>query len=348
MKTPQFVKSRTLKNKTCNNSQSGNAAIIGLVALVVLAVAALAYTSGYLTGDEKKADNMVAAPDAASTETANAVQAPAPQQEIDIEPGNPVVAKIGEDEITRMDIFNFIQTLPPQTRQLPMQQLFPMATAQVVNMRLVNEKSQKAKIDNDPLVKERLEAAKREIIPAVYLQRAVEKAIDEERLQSAYDTYTRNFPQTEEVKARHILVEDETKATDLIKQLSEGGSFEELAKEHSTDTTSENGGLLGYFVQAEVVPEFGSAAFTQEIGAVSEKPIKSQFGYHIIKVEEKRMRPPASFEQAKPFLQGQLRQIVTNEIVQKWRDEAGVVVFDINGNDIEPASGESDEEAEKE
>lgn len=327
--------------------EKGNAVVIVLVALVIVAIGGMAYFSGFLAKEDRTAD--ATAPAAVETASGEeAVKAPAPTEQQEIKPGNPVVAKVGDRNITRMDVFGFMQTMPAETRQLPMDQLFPLVQNQMINMALVKEKSAKVNLDNDPLVKEQLEAAKQNIVPVVFLQREVEKQLDDERLKAAYDQYVANFPEIQEVKAKHILVDDEALAKDLIKQIAEGKSFEELAKENSKDSTAENGGELNYFAKADVVPEFGEAAFTQEIGVVSPEPVKTQFGYHIIKVEERRQRPPAEFEQAKPFLAGQLRNAVTNEIVQKWREEAGVELYDINGDKIEPAAGEEEPaEAEK-
>lgn len=324
-----------------HSKESGNVVVIVLVVLVIAAIGGMAYFSGHLAKKDRAAESE-AAP-AVETASGEAAEAPTSESQTEIKPGNPVVAKIGDQEVTRIDVFNFMQTLPAETRQLPMDQLFPLVQNQLINMALVKEKASEVNLDNDPLVKQQLAAAKENIVPVVFMQREVEKELNDTRLKAAYDQYVANFPEIEEAKSRHILVEDEALAKDLIKQLNDGGSFEDLAKEHSTDGTAQNGGELGYFAKTDVVPEFGEAAFSQEIGAISAAPVKSEFGFHVIKVEERRQRPPATFEQAKPFLAGQLRNAVTNEIVAKWREEAGVEIFDINGDAIEPAAGEEAE-----
>lgn len=332
---------------TNRKHESGNAVIIVLVALVVAAVGGMAYMSGHLASKDRADET--GQPSAVETASGEIEVAEVDQAEqTPIKPGNPVVAKIGDRDVTRLDVFNFMQTMPANTRQLPMDQLFPLVQDQVINLALVNEKAAKVNLDNDPLVKQQLEAAKKQIVPVVFIQREVEKAITEDRVKAAYEDYKANFPEIEETRALHILVDDEKQAENLIKQINDGATFEELAKEYSKDPTGEKGGDLGFFLKTDVVPEFGEAAFTQEIGVVSTKPVKTEYGYHVIKVEERRMRPPADYEQAKPFLEGQLRQVVTNEIVQKWRDEAKVELFDINGEAIEPAAGEETAEpAEK-
>lgn len=349
-------------HKDTAKTQQGNAIVITLVAVVVIAVGALAFFSGKITGDaaqeitaQEPASETTAAADQtpaageseqeeeASTQTAEA----APEEQTVIEPGNPVVAKVNGEEINRIDVFNYIQTLPAETRQLPVTQLFPLALDQVVNSKIIGDKVDDVDLDNDPQVQEQLEAAKEQIVRTVYLQKEVEKGITEERMQEAYDAYKEAFQEVEEIRARHILVDEESKAKQLIKELKDGASFEELAKENSKDGTAENGGDLGYFVTSEVVPEFGEVANELSEGEMTQKPVESQFGYHIIKIEDKRMREAASFEQAKPFLEGQLRRAVLDKLVRDWRDEADIVRYDINGNEIEPASGEEEPPAEE-
>ena len=326
-------------------SQKGSALIIGLVAVIVVGVGLLAYFSGQMTGKK--------AADADGNSVAEAVEqaaAQVPEQPATIiEPGNPVVGKVNGQDITRLDVFNFIQTLPAQTQQQPVSQLFPFALEQVINSVIVNEKVQNVNLDNDPQVREQLEAVKQQIVRTVYLQQEVEKGLTEERLQEAYALFLENQPpeQVPEAKARHILVEDAALARDLIKQINDGGDFEALAQEHSTDATAQTGGDLGYFAEAEVVPEFAQAAFALDIGSVTQRPVESQFGFHVIKLEEKRLRPPPTFEQSRAFLEGQLRRALLDNLVAGWRGEAEIQRFDINGAEVaatEPAAGEESEE----
>jgi len=324
-----------MSKKNESRKESGNAVVIVLVVLVVVAVGALAFLSGKMISKEEAVSPGSPAP---SQQQAQANQPP-PQERIVVEPGNPVVAKIGKTEIMRVDVFNFIQQLPEKARQQPVQQLFPLAMEQVINARIIEAKTAKVNLDKDPEVKKQMEAAKKQIVRNVYIQNEVTKKLTDERLKQAYGQYTANFPDIEEVKARHILVESESKARGLISQLNEGASFEDLAKANSTDATAANGGELGYFAQGDVVPAFSDAAFKTEVGSYTKKPIKTEFGFHVIKVEEKRKRPPADFKTAKPFLETQLRRVALDEVIQGWRDEANIERFDINGKPIEPAAG---------
>jgi len=122
----------------------------------------------------------------------------------------------------------------------------------------------------------------------------------------------------EEVHARHILVANEDAAKKIIADLKKGGDFAALAKQHSTDPGAQNGGDLGFFKKDDMVPAFAEAAFALKPGEISATPVKTQFGYHVIKVEERRAAPPPSFEEAKE----ELRQRVIQEAVSKVSDAA--------------------------
>ena len=345
------------KSHTFRNKERGNTAIIALVVLVLVAVGAIAYLTTQM--DEKpsaeKPAGVAAAATTADVQTAAGEEAKSEEAAppLDIKPGNPVVAKLDGKDITRLDVFRFIQTLNPQTQQAPIDQLFPLALNEIINSEIISNKASKVNLDNDKAVKEQLAAAKTQIVRGVFIQREIEKATTEERLKAAYDLYVKSFPEIPEIKTRHILVEDEKLAKDLIKQLSEGGDFVALAKEHSIDATKDKGGDLGYISkQSQVIPVFMDAVFALKTGETSKKPVKSEFGYHIIEAQETRNRPPAEFEQAKPFLASQLQAAVMNELLSNWRKEAKVSVFDINGEaikpaDAEPSSGESAEEPAK-
>lgn len=357
--------------KNMNKSQRGNAVVIVLVVLAVVAVGALAYLSGNIATDDKMADTAVvaaaetdtdaaedvavedaaASEDAAAdattetdeeTQTADATPAedaaePA-EPAMKIEQGNPVVAKVGGEDVTRLDVLNFVQTLPPNLRQLPLEQLFPLAQDQVVNAKVIESNVKADEVVDNEQVQRQLEETRKQILQRAYLEKIVSEKMTDKRLQKAYKKAVTDEPDVEEVKAAHILVKEEAKAKEIIAKLNEGGDFAELAKENSTDGTAENGGSLGYFAKADVVPEFADAAFSQKEGTYTKEPVKSQFGFHIIKVEEKRVRPKPSFEDSKPYLEQQLSRELLEETVEGWKKDAKIEVYDINGNPVEEKS----------
>ncbi len=248
-----------------------------------------------------------------------------------IEAGNPIVAILDGKEIKREDILRFIQQMAPQIKRQPIETLYPFALDQLINNQLISQKVAGADLGDDPMVREQMAAIKNNVIRTVFMQKEVEKRITEARIKKEYEQYKKAFPDVEEVKAAHILVEDEAKAKTLIEELDTGADFAELAKINSKDNSALEGGVLNYFTKTEVVPAFAEAAFAIKVGEYSESPVKSKFGYHIIKVQEKRNRPPVDFETAKPQIQVQLRSVILEEVLQEWKDSAKVEKFDING-----------------
>lgn len=255
---------------------------------------------------------------------------------------NPVLAKVNDQEIRRQDIVKLVNAMPQQMQQIPLQQLLPMALEQTISNALVDQKAKDSGLQNDPDVKKQLAQAKEQLIRSKYIENAVEARLTEDRLRESYDGYVAGFPELDEVKAAHILVDDEKLAKDLVKKLAAGEDFAALAKEHSKDGSAENGGALGYFAENEVVPEFAKAAFETEVGSYTKSPVKSEFGFHIIKVDEKRKRPPAPFEQVEPFLKQELQRGILDEILTEWKSAATIERFDVNGNPLPetaPAAG---------
>lgn len=268
----------------------------------------------------------------AEEKAAEAQAEPAKADEIVI--GDPVVAKMGTEEIKRSDVLNFIGTLPPQVQEMPVKDLFPMALDQVLNDRIVGKKAEQAKLEADPEVSKQLALAKAQIVRNVYIERELAKAVSQKDLLKAYEKALEGFERVDEVHARHILVKDEAAAQEIIKKLDEGKPFEELAKESTDAQTAVNGGDLGFFAKGQMIPEFSDAAFALEPGTYTKTPVKTQFGYHIIKVEEKRKRPEPQFEAVKPQLEAQVRREKLNSMLESWQKEASIKKFDINGRPV--------------
>lgn len=296
--------------------------VIALIAIIAAVGGAIALNSGKGVADSEKGKEATAAAD----------QKKAEGDEPMIKLGNPVVAIVDGKEIKRGDVFEFISQLPPNVRQMPIQQLFPMAQEQVINNMVISQKADAANLEDDQKVKDLEKQAKEQIIRNVYIQRQVDAQITPQKLQEAYQDMLKQMGKVQEVEARHILVKDEATAKKLIKELEGGADFATLAKENSTGPSAKNGGELGYFSKDQMVPEFANAAFALDKGAFTKDPVKTQFGWHIIEVEDKRVRPAPKFEQVKPQLEAQMRQKVLGELVKSWQEESKVEVFDINGD----------------
>lgn len=309
------------------------------IALALLIGAGAGYGAFYVMDSKGNADQAApaveAAADVSPAAEAPASVEPAASEEKTHGADDPVVAKVDGAPIYRTDVLEFMKTLPPQLQQADPKSIFPMAIGQVINGKIVDEKVKAESVENSPEVAKRLAEAKIQIARAVYAEQAIQKEFSNDLVKKAYDDIVKNMPKVDEVHARHILVDDEAQAKDIIKKLSGGAKFEDLAKEFSKDkSNSASGGDLGYFAQADMVKEFADAAFALKSNEFSKTPVKTQFGFHVIQALEKRPRPAPKFEDIKGQLEGQVRRDILGKLVEKWNAEAKIEQFDWDGKPL--------------
>jgi len=223
---------------------------------------------------------------------------------------DPVVAKVNGVEIHPSDLAVAEEEagqLPPMTPDAKKDYLVQF----MADMILVSKAAETEKLADSPEFKRHMEVARRKLLMAELLQSVGKKALTDEAMHKVYDDAVKQMGEQKEVRARHILIraapgdekadkaaEDKIKAT--IARLKKGEDFEKVAKEVTEDPSGKaNGGDLGYFTKDQMVPEFAEAAFKLNKGDISE-PVKTQFGWHVIKVEDSRVKPPPTFDEVKP------------------------------------------------
>lgn len=160
-----------------------------------------------------------------------------------------------------------------------------------------------------------------------FYEKKVRESVTEAQAKAIYDEQVAKLKPEPEVRARHILVKTEEEAKDLVSKLRAGGDFNELAKKSSDGPSAHTGGDLGYFSRGQMVKPFEEAAFALEPGQISD-PVKSEFGWHVIKVEDKRNRPAPSFDEVKDQIMTSLVQSQLKDVVQKLRASAKIEVLD--------------------
>ena len=228
---------------------------------------------------------------------------------------DPVMAKVGDIEIRRSEVLKFAESIP-NIPQAQIELILPELVEQVIDLKLISNKAGASGLDMDPEVQKRVSEIKERILVEVFLNRALEKDVTDESVEKAYQDYLTENPAVREVSARHILVETEEAGKDLIKQLDAGADFVVLAQEHSTGPSGPGGGDLGFFKAEQMVKPFSEAAFAMKVGGHSSAPIQSQFGWHVIKVEDERDSEQPTKEQ----LDGQLRSELTRTAYQSIVD----------------------------
>ncbi|AWJ84269.1 peptidylprolyl isomerase [Azospirillum sp. TSH58] len=283
------------------------------------------------------------APAAPAAPAASAAPAPAD--------ADPVVARVNGEAVHRSDVQRMVAQLPPQVQQMPLEMIYPAVIEQLVNSKLVAEAGYKANLAGTPEVKDEIKRAEERAVQRAYIQKEVQSRITPAKLDEAYQAFLKQNPAQEEVKASHILVEKEDEAKAIIAQLKKGGDFAKLAKEKSKDpVAAEQGGDLGYFTKDTMVEPFADAAFAMKKGEVSKEPVKTQFGWHIIKVEDKRTQPQPTLDEVKPQLEQQLSKDIVTNVVDDLRKVAKVETFQLDGSPMpkeEPAPATDAPKAEE-
>ncbi|MBP2313633.1 peptidylprolyl isomerase [Azospirillum soli] len=266
---------------------------------------------------------------------APAASTPAPAAAPAATSADPVVARVNGEDIHRSDVQRMVSQLPPQVQQMPLEMIFPAVVEQLVNSKLVAAAGYKANLAGTPEVKEEIKRAEERAVQRAYIQKEVAARITPAKLDEAYKEFLKQNPPQEEVKASHILVEKEDEAKAVIAELNKGGDFAKIAKEKSKDpVAAAQGGDLGYFSKDTMVEPFANAAFAMNKGEISKTPVQTQFGWHVIKVEDKRTQPQPTLDEVKPQLEQQLSKDIVTAVVDDLRNAAKVETFQIDGSPL--------------
>lgn len=240
-----------------------------------------------------------------------------------------VVATIGGEAITEADIETISKGMDAQFAKMPEEQRRLAALASLIDIRAVAMKAREAKFDQSEQFKKQIALINLRALHDAFFKAEVVDKITDGDVRARYDKEVAAGPAQNEVRARHILVKTEDEAKEVIKQLDGGAKFEDVAKAKSSDGSAGEGGDLGYFGSGQMVPEFEKFAFTLNVGQYTKEPVKTQFGFHVIKVEDKRTKQPPAFDQ----VSGQVRELLLREryveTARKYRDELKVEWVDL-------------------
>jgi peptidyl-prolyl cis-trans isomerase C len=214
--------------------------------------------------------------------------------------------------------------LPAQLRELPEEQILPVLINVVIDSRLLADQARKENIAEDPEVKAQMQIVQDMVLEQSLLTRHLQDKITEETLRERYEAMIKDEDARKQVHAQHILVAERSEAEDIIRRLNEGADFNELVKEKSAGASPEAGGDLGYFSRGDMIPAFSDVAFSLEPGTYSRTPVQTEFGWHVIKVEDRRVVDPPPFEDVRNQLQQQLAMELRTEYVKQLREQAEI------------------------
>jgi peptidyl-prolyl cis-trans isomerase C len=240
---------------------------------------------------------------------------------------NPVLAKVNGAEIRQSDLALAEEELGPSLAQMDPATKKDNVLSFLIDMKIVAKAAEDKKIENNEDFKKRLAFTRNRLLMDSLLANEGKAATTDEAMKKVYEDASKQITGEQEVHARHILVETEDEAKAVAEELKKGADFAELAKKKSKDPGASDGGDLGFFTKDQMVPEFSAVAFALEPGKVSD-PVKSQFGWHIIKVEEKRNRKAPDFDQVKAQIETYVTRKAQADYVAKLREAAKVERMD--------------------
>jgi peptidyl-prolyl cis-trans isomerase C len=261
---------------------------------------------------------------------------------------DPVVATVNGNQVHLTDVAQAQQLLPDPYRGYPLHLIFNDMLNMVIDQRIAAQAARDRGLHEDEGVKRYLARIESQILQRTLLERHVRENVTEAALKELFEQKMSEEVPGDQVHARHILVDSEAEAQQIIQELAAGGDFAELAQNRSTGPSKSKGGDLGFFKEGEMVEEFSKAAFALEVGATTKEPVKTQFGWHVIKVEERKQADKPTFEQSQEQLHAELSQQVAAAFIKELRVGAEIERFNIDGSVPEAAKeAEGDKEAEE-
>ncbi|MEI7599243.1 MAG: peptidylprolyl isomerase [Aestuariivirga sp.] len=228
--------------------------------------------------------------------------------------------RVSEVQMATDDIIGQLPDMPPKLR-------YPFVVEYLIERHLLAQYAVKEGIAETEEYKRRLALYQAKALRDAYFFQKIRPMVTEEEIKKVYDEEAAKLQQTERVRARMILVATEKEAQDIEKMLADGQKFEDLAKKYSLDGSKDYGGDLGYFTSAEMVPEFSKAVFALKVGETSQ-PVKTDFGWHIIRLEDKKQGAAQPYDQVKQAIRNVLLRQKVGEVMTKIREASKVEILD--------------------
>ena len=247
-------------------------------------------------------------------------------------PADPVVARVDGEAILLSDVAAAARDLPEELRGAPPQMLYPLLLDQMIAGRAITAAARRAGLDREEEVRARIRRAEEQALQQAWLSREIAARVTDEAVRASYDREIANRPAEEEVRARHILVPTESEARAALAEIRGGADFMAVAQRRSTGPGAREGGDLGFFRRGDMVPEFADAAFALQAGQVSESPVRSPFGWHVIRVEERRQAAPPPFDEMAQTIRQQIFEAEVQAAVERARAAARVERFSLDGS----------------
>jgi peptidyl-prolyl cis-trans isomerase C len=251
---------------------------------------------------------------------------------------DPVVAAVNGVEIRLSQAQAAHKRLPEQYQRVPFETIFPGLVDSLIDTRLAADNARREKLHETEKFKVQIAWITDQVLQRLLLSKTMEGTVTDAAVRARYEEEAKKLAATEQIKASHILLKTEEEAKKVLALLDKGGDFAELAKKNSTGPSASDGGSLGFFGRGQMVPAFEKAAYALKAGTYTKKAVKTQFGWHVIKVDDRKRPDPPSFETMEPELRNALFQETGAALIMKLRKEAEISLFNLDGTPRKPAS----------
>ena len=246
----------------------------------------------------------------------------------------PIVANVNNEDISLETMIHAMNELPPEIQSQPFMSYYEDLLERVIDIKLFAQEGKKMKLDEEPSVRAAIDFVIEKVLMQAFLSKYVQENIKEENLKASYNNFIADETSREEIKASHILIDTESEAIDVINMLNDGDDFAELAKNKSTGPSGPSGGDLGWFKRGQMVPPFEKTAFSLDKNEISQRPVQTQFGWHVIKVFDKRIPEAPSYENMKSKLIQDLERKIVSKKIQDLRNDA--LIEKLSSSELEP------------
>ena len=238
-----------------------------------------------------------------------------------------VAAKVNNHIISAQDVLNAVSTLPENVKTKPLFEIYPRVINELINKHLITKRAYSEKLDLDQNVINLIKKNKDSILAKYWLNNFIMNETSEENVKNFYNNYVKSFQEYTEINASHILVKTKNEAVSIINKLNNKSQFSELAREYSIGPSAKNGGNLGWFGPGQMLKEFEKAAFLLEKGNISQKPIKTKFGFHVIKLNDMRNAKPKKLNEIKNNIIEKITKISLSNLENKIRKNEKVLII---------------------
>ena len=244
------------------------------------------------------------------------------------DPNKIIAAKVNKYIITAQDVLTAFEKLPPKIKEKSLSDLYPNIVNELINQHLITEQAYKEKLDLNKIVIDQVKKNKDQIIARYWINNFLINQTKRENIEIFYNNYLKAFKSSKEFNASHILVKQETEALEILKKLKNKAKFSELAKTQSIGPSAKNEGKLGWFTLGQMVKEFEKATLSLKKGAITETPVKTQFGFHIILLNDVRNSKPKKLSQIQTNIIDKIKRNSLSNLQKEIRKNKSIVIND--------------------